>query len=105
MSGLRFEKGGRNFERIPVPDKYKELSAQLLILEKSSMPVDNPAPVPTGREESEGGRRTGGEPGGNSRILMLASIAQYRAKRRTATAEKRLANKLLVENECSQFRL
>ena len=30
----------------------------------------------------------GSEPGGNSRILQLASIAQYRAKRRIAMAEK-----------------
>jgi hypothetical protein len=40
--------------------------------------------------------RIGGDPGENSRVLRLTSIARYRAKRRTTTAEKRLAKALLV---------
>jgi hypothetical protein len=38
----------------------------------------------------------------NSRVLRLASIAQYRTKRRIAIAEKRLAKALLLADR-SQF--
>ena len=38
--------------------------------------------------DSKGLAPAGSEPEDNSRILQLASIAQYRAKRRIATAEK-----------------
>ena len=38
--------------------------------------------------ESKGLIRRGGDIGGNSRVLRLTSIAQYRTKRRMMTAEK-----------------
>ena len=39
--------------------------------------------------------RTEGDLGVNSRVLQLTSIAKYRTKRRTTTAEKTLAKVLL----------
>jgi hypothetical protein len=65
--------------------------------------VENHALARTGPDESERITAASNAPLGNSRVLRLASIVQYRAKRRTTTAQKRLAKELAIEGQCSRF--
>ena len=77
--------------------KPKKILRQPLTLEKTQTSVENRKPTLEDQvSESRRFVRTEGDPGENSRVLRLASIARYRAKRRTTTAEKRLAKALLV---------
>jgi hypothetical protein len=92
---LQFETRSASAERVPVPAKDEEIPGQVRVSKKPLTPVGNPPPAVTVREESTRVMRTGDEPGGKSRILKLASIAQYRAKRIT-TGQKRLAKELLT---------
>ena len=83
--------------------KDDEISGQLQVSKEPLTPRGNPTPTATVREESTRVMRRGDEPGGKSRILKLASIALYRAKRRITTGQKRLAKELLTAVECPEF--
>ena len=85
-----------------MPVKDEEIPGQLQVSKEPLTPIGNATPAATVREESTRVMRRGDEPG-KSRILKLASIAQYRAKRRITTGEKRLAKELLTAVECSEF--
>jgi hypothetical protein len=85
-----------------VPVRDEEKPGQLRVSKEPLTPVGNPPPAVTVREESTRVMRRGDEPGGKSRILKLASIAQYRAKRIT-TRQKRLAKELLTAVEYPEF--
>jgi hypothetical protein len=99
----QFKARSASAERIHVPAKDEEISGELRVSKEPLTPVGNPPPAVTVREESTRVMRRGDEPGGKSRILKLASIAQYRAKRRITTGQKRLAKELLTAVECSEF--
>ena len=80
-----------------------EAILELQILEEPTKVVENPTRPLTVHDEPEEIMRTSGRQRDNSRVLKLASIAHYRAKRQIATAEKRLATKLLVAGQRSRF--
>ena len=84
-------------------NEHEAILRELRMPEELLTPVDNPTSVRTRYNKPERIRRGGDEPVVNSRVLKLASIAQYRAKRQMATAEKRLAKELLVLGQCSRF--
>ena len=67
---------------------------ELRISEEPLALVENPTPALTQYPKPQSVRRRGDKQATNSRVLKLASIAQYRAKRQIATAEKKLATKL-----------
>jgi hypothetical protein len=86
-----------------VSDKDEEIPGQLQVSKEPLTPLGDATPAATVREELTRVMRRGDEPGGKSRILKLASIAQYRAKRRITTGEKRLAKELLTPVERPEF--
>jgi hypothetical protein len=87
-----------------VSDEQAETSSQPPMQGNNlSTRVENQTLAQTGPDASDRITAASKAPGGNSRVLRLASIVQYTASRRTAAAQKRLANELAIEGQCSRF--
>jgi len=86
----QFELGSENLERIHVLDQPEEILRDPQTLDHMQTPVAERGPASLGDcvFQSKRFTLTGKDPRDNSRILRLASIAQYRRKRRMMTAEK-----------------
>ena len=84
-------------------DEHEERLNPLLMSQTPLTPGDNPTSTRARYNKPEKVSRGYDEPAVKSRVLKLASIARYTAKRQIATAEKRLATKLLVAGQCSRF--
>lgn len=72
-----------------MPVEHETVLRRPRAADKTKIPTETQTPPPgDDADESKGLTLAGSEPGDNSRILRLASIVQYRAKRRVAMAEK-----------------
>jgi len=89
----QFETRSANAKRIHVSAKDEEISGQPQVSKKPLM-LDNVTRALAGRAKSEKVMRAGAAKADNSRLLKLASIAQYVAKHRIAAAEKRVGEML-----------
>ena len=91
-SKLRFEDAPRNFSKRnkDMPGEPETILRRPRTVDKTQTAIENQTPTAPGDDAPESKRLSlaGSEPEDNSRILQLASIAQYRAKRRMAMAEK-----------------
>ena len=73
-----------------MPGEREKILRRPRAADKTQIPTGTQTTTPPGdhADESKWLTLAGSEPGDNSRILQLASIAQYRAKRRIAMAKK-----------------
>ena len=87
---LRSEKRSADAERIHVSDESEKTVSETQKFDKVEPAVESRGSLPLENyvSESKGLIRIGGEMGANSRVLRLASIAQYRTKRRMTIVEK-----------------
>lgn len=90
MRRLRSEKRSANAERIPVFHESEKIVSQTQKFENVEPAVEcrGSLPLKSYVSESKGLIRIGDEMGANSRVLRLASISQYRTKRRMTIAKR-----------------
>jgi hypothetical protein len=87
---LRSDRQSANAERKHVSNKSEKIARQTQKLEKSEPVIESRGSPPPEDHvtESKGLSRIGSGMEANSRVLRLASIVQYRTKRRVTTAAR-----------------